>query len=606
MGNVPFAAIPPGFYKPDSYYAATGRWVDGDKVRFVDRSPEKIGGIVKLIEESFLGIARGSVAWVTYAGIQVICFGTAADLFLLRQGTITRITPFRIDATDRALTNPFTTTAGSPVVTVTDINHGILDTGVRVSFSGASAVGGITIDGEYDVTEIIDGSTFTITHASAATSSATGGGAVTASYEINAGLVDPEYLLGWGIGLWGETAGWGLDAPISAAQISEPRTWSVSEYGEDVICCPLNDTLYHYDTSAGLVRPTALAGAPERARYGFVTSERFIFALGCTTLAGVQDLMTVRWPDLDDPTDWVPSSTNRANERKLQGGSRLIAGTSLGNGASLVWSDSAIFLFQFTGSNAIYDSRMVGQNCGLSGPMAFAIADSMAFWMSLNRFHMFAGFPQEIPNADSVAKWVFDNIDREQMSKTVCWYNPLYKEVWWQFCGVGSTEPNLYAAVNIEDFSWITGTMAEAENLTRSSHARYGVTDGLPILFGTNGYIYAHDVQGVHNNDGAILDAWIELAPFDAVQGDVSLDVWGFIPDFERQTGDIEVTLTGRDRPRDEIMDTDVLTVSETDTLVDAKLSGRQIGMKIRSNVLTGDFRLGKVALEVTNAGRQR
>jgi hypothetical protein len=78
------------------------------------------------------------------------------------------------------LTNPFTTTNGSAVVSVAVTGHNLL-VGNTVMFEGASAVGGITIDGQYSITSVTDANNYTITHTSNATSAETGGGTVTYS-----------------------------------------------------------------------------------------------------------------------------------------------------------------------------------------------------------------------------------------------------------------------------------------------------------------------------------------------------------------------------------------------------------------------------------------
>ncbi|MCA3505091.1 MAG: hypothetical protein IOD05_17930 [Rhodobacter sp.] len=70
--------------------------------------------------------------------------------------------------------NPFSVTNGSPVVTVTQAAHG-LATGDTITIAGASAVGGITPSGAYQVT-VLTANTYTITHGSNATSTTTGGG----------------------------------------------------------------------------------------------------------------------------------------------------------------------------------------------------------------------------------------------------------------------------------------------------------------------------------------------------------------------------------------------------------------------------------------------
>ncbi len=88
-------------------------------------------------------------------------------------------------------TNPIATTSGSPLVTITHTAHGA-DSTDTVTFSGATAVGGITISGEYRLTKLT-ANTYTINHSSAATSTATGGGAaVDATYYKQLGVSVPE------------------------------------------------------------------------------------------------------------------------------------------------------------------------------------------------------------------------------------------------------------------------------------------------------------------------------------------------------------------------------------------------------------------------------
>lgn len=589
--------IPPGIVKTDSDYAASGRYIDGDKVRFVRGLPEKIGGIQRFYDGTFTGVARGAAAWVDNAGNQNLLFGTACNLFLIRAAALYPLTPYRPDAFEITLTDPFTTTNGSPIVTVADTAHGINAAGKYVTFDGASAVGGITIDGDYLVTSIIDPNSYTITHGSNASSDASGGGTVTASYEINCGDESAEYLRGWGIGGWGEGY-WGTDSPLAEAVLSEPMSWSISPYGQSAIVNPLNGGIYYYDTLNGTTRPEPIANAPIQCRFAFVTPERFVFALGCTTLSGSQDDMVVRWADQTVFTIWTPSSTNTANQRRLQGGTRLIAGVGLTD-VSLVWSNAAAFLFQFTGGETVFSSRAVGQDCGLIGPMAFCVANGTAIWMSSDGFHMFNGYVQDVPNQDDIRFWVFDNLNDEQAAKCVSYYNATFNEAWFIF-PTGTDEPDKYVHVNLETFAWATGTMV------RSSATRFETGDSRPILFGINGYVYIHEVRENPDDDQSAMEAYIEWAPIDIDKGNVSVDIFGYIPDFERQSGDLELYLYGRDHPRDTDFMTDTVTIAETDKLVDIRVAGRQMGGKITTNELGGDFRLGAHAIEISQAGKRR
>jgi hypothetical protein len=588
--------LPAGIVKTDSPYAASGRWIDGDKVRFASGRAEKVGGASKFITTQFDGYARGAHAWVVQGSFPCVVFGTAASLYLIRSGTLTDITPFRVF--EITLTDPFETTNGSAIVTVTDVAHGITSAGTSVLFDDATAVGGITIDGEYLVTEVVDNDTFTITHGSAATSGATGGGSVTASYHINVGLVDPSALTGWGVGPWG-VGGWGVGVSAAYGILLEPLVWTMDNYGEDLIVCPLDGTLYLYDSSAGAVAPDPITNAPVRVRATFVTPERYIFALGCTNIAGTFDAMTVRWPDVEDMTDWTPSSIDTSNQRKLQGGSRLMAGCAFQQGLSFVWSDSNLFSFQFTGTSTIYDSRSVGSECGLISPSAFAKTDDALYWMSNTGFHLYNGSVVEIPNASNIDSWVFENINRTHSIKCAAFYNKEFNEVWFLYPAGVSTENNRYVAVCLDDYSWTIGTW------DRTAATKFSVGEKRPLMFGTDGYVWAHESTPKNDNTAA-MEAFIESAPFDLDEGNTCLDVWGFIPDFERQTGDISLYMYGIDHPRDGVVSEDTVTIAEADMVTDMRMAGRQIAFRLTSDVVDGDFRLGKCQLEVSGGGKKR
>ena len=71
-----------------------------------------------------------------------------------------------------------------------------------VTFSGATAVGGLTLNGEFRIT-YVNTNSYTIIAPSAANADATGGGTVTATYQINVGQAVFGYAAGWGAGLWG-------------------------------------------------------------------------------------------------------------------------------------------------------------------------------------------------------------------------------------------------------------------------------------------------------------------------------------------------------------------------------------------------------------------
>ena len=96
--------------------------------------------------------------WVTLGSQNLIGVGTNLKFYIENGGAYNDITPLRATVT---LTNPFETTSGSPIVEVTDANIGYID-GDFVTFSGASAVGGLTLNAEYQLTETTAANVYTI------------------------------------------------------------------------------------------------------------------------------------------------------------------------------------------------------------------------------------------------------------------------------------------------------------------------------------------------------------------------------------------------------------------------------------------------------------
>ena len=236
----------PGVNKENTRYTNEMGWYDSDKIRFRQGTPEKIGGWVRISANTFVGICRSLWAWVTLGAANLLGVGTNLKFYIENGGAYYDITPVRSLST---LTNPFATTNTSTTVTVTDAAGGYI-TNDYVTFTGGTAVGGLTISGEYQIT-VTGSTTYTIQAASAATSTATGGGTVYAVYQINVGPAYAVPLVGWGAGPWGSGT-WG----IGSTSTDSLRLWSQSNFGEDLIFGPRGGPIYYWDASVGLTGST--------------------------------------------------------------------------------------------------------------------------------------------------------------------------------------------------------------------------------------------------------------------------------------------------------------------------------------------------------------
>jgi hypothetical protein len=146
-----------GVNRENTRYTNENGWYDCDKVRFRQGTPEKIGGWERLSDKSFLGICRSLWNWITLGGINLISVGTEKKFYISQGGFYYDVTPIRESVT---LTNPFDITNNSSTITVTDANSGYA-IGDFVTFYGTSAVGNLTILGEYEILTIV-GNDYTI------------------------------------------------------------------------------------------------------------------------------------------------------------------------------------------------------------------------------------------------------------------------------------------------------------------------------------------------------------------------------------------------------------------------------------------------------------
>ena len=221
----------PGINRENTRYTTEGGWYEGDKIRFRQGNPEKIGGWTNFAAGVFLGICRSLWNWITLAGLNLVGVGTNLKFYILSGGAYYDITPIRKTIT---LTNPFTATAGLNVIGVFETNHGCVD-GDFVSYSGAGITGlggNITasvLTGTFEIT-FIDDNNYTITVSATANatdaSGSPGGGTVVTQYETNTG---PSYqipLVGWGAGTWGGGT-WGNGSSTSTSL----QLWNQQNFG---------------------------------------------------------------------------------------------------------------------------------------------------------------------------------------------------------------------------------------------------------------------------------------------------------------------------------------------------------------------------------------
>lgn len=608
--------LKPGVNRENTRYTSEGGWYSCDKVRFRQGTPEKIGGWQRISTNTYNGVCRSLWQWATLNGIPYLGTGTNTKYYITYGGEYYDITPV---VSTVVLTNPFTTTSGLATVTVTHTAHGVTD-GTFVTYSGASAVGGLTLNGEYQIT-YVDVNTYTITASSTASSSATGGGTVTAAYQVNAGTTISVPLSGWGSGPWG-SGPWG----IGTTTTNLIRIWNHQNFGEDLIYGPKNGALYYWDATTGLttrgVALTSLTGASDvpTVQTLFLVSDtsRFVMTFGCNDYGSSDiDPMLIRWSDQESAVNWTPAATNQAGSLRLSHGSKIEAVLQTRQEV-LVWTDTSLYGVQYLGPPVVWGSQLLTDNISIVSDRAMALAAGVTYWMGEDKFYVYDGRVNTL--SCDLRQYIFSDINRDQYAQVCAGTNEQFNEVWWFYPSENSTVNDRYVVYNYLEKVWYYGSMG------RTAWTDIGVTTNYPIAATYSYNLVQHEV-GNDDNTGAStlpIEAYITSSEFDIDDGDRFGFVWRILPDvtFRGSTaGSPSAVMTllplqnsgsGYNSPAS-LGGSDNGTVTRTATVpieqftgqVNIRVRGRQMSIKMESAGAGVQWQLGSPRIDIRPDGRK-
>ena len=605
----------PGIDKQNTQYGAEGGWVDCDNVRFRYGQPEKIGGWTAAVTNTLIGVARDIHSYTDLAGDSFAGIGTDRKLYIYFDNNFYDITPIRLT---QAATFAFVD--GSTTVTVTSASHGAVP-GDFVTFSGTTGVSVVNftnadMNAEFEILSTPTANTFTISVAEIATpGTVTTSGSATAAFQINIGQDTAVRGTGWGAASWGFST-WGTPRPTGVIT-ERSRIWVLDNFGEDLIATIVGGKSYYFDTSAFKVprntRATELTNAPTQSLFMLVSSrDRHLIFLGTETTArttNTYDPMAVLFGDQESLTDFTPTSVNTAGFQRLSSGNQIISAVRT-RGDVLILTNTSAHSMQYVGPPFTFGFKQIGTNCGAISAHSAQEAENVVYWMSDGAFFLFDGVVKQIPC--SVQDYVFSDIDAEQKRVIYTGVNLDFSEVSWFYPSDGSDYIDRVVTYNYLEQVWTIGTLArttwapkdifayplatqyDANSTATAQPTVYGLTAGRSSLF--------NQENGVNAN-GSAFTAYITSGDVDIVDGDNSMFVKRYIPDFKNQAGEVEMTFYVRQYPGSSQTVASVTTVYSTSTKVDMRARGRQVAIKILSNDVDTTWRYGTLRIDAQQDG---
>jgi len=607
----------PGVNRDQTNYAGEGGFYECDKIRFRSGYPQKIGGWLRYGIFALQGVCRQMYNYITSFSDNIMSLGTSEKLYLEVGRNLIDITPIRITFTTPDTDNCFATTNGSTTVRVTIVAHGAVN-GDFVTFSGVvGPVNGIPdseLNAEFKIT-VIDQDEFDITVATPATSTGTGGGTtIDAEFQINIGSAVGIFGYGWGASSWG-AGGWGLGTTVPL--FIPQRDWFMDNFDNDLIANIRQGPIYiwEYDGTftSRAVLLSSLPGAsevPVRAMQIMVSqNDKHLLAFGAVPFGSVSvgdfDPLLIRWADQDNPVNWTPTATNSAGFIRVSRGSRIVRALPTRQ-ETLVFTDSHLYSFQFTGTTDVFSLQEQSDNISIVGPRACATANNITYWMGTDKFYAYSGRVETLPC--SLRNHVFQNFNYDQAEQVVCGTNEGWQEIWWFYPTANSETNNAYVIYNYLEKIWYYGS------IERTAWLDSGLREYPQAVGGT--FMYNHE-QGV-DDDTLPMNSFITTNDFDIGDGENLLLVRRILPDLDFEgstTANPKVLMTVRPRNfsgsnyinanQPQVVQSVAVPVEQYTEQVFIRARGRQMGFKIQSTDLGVQWQLGAPRLDGRSDGKR-
>jgi hypothetical protein len=647
----------PGVNRENTTLTNEGTWFESDKVRFKSGSAEKIGGWerdsglqasgLQPPTGSYWGVARAMWNWANLSGFNLLAVGTNLKYYIQNTigGALNDITPLR--QTTAAGEATFAAVDGSNIITVTDTGSNT-QAGDFVTFSAAASLGGnITADvlnAEHRVATVTSSAVYTIVVGVNANASdvGDGGAATVAKYQITTGSDIYTVGVGWGAGGWGgitpgySNTGWGVASSAIGVDV-QLRTWSQSNWGEDLVLNDRGGPIYYWKNNANptifdravVLSPTSPspfttdAYCPEVCSYVLVTDQsRFVVAYGVNdpdaTDPNQQDPMLIRWSAQNDYAVWDPidGETTQAGFFRLTRGSEIIMAQQTRQEV-LVFTDAAVYSQQYQGLPFVFNFQLLADNTSIAGPNAVTTVHDVTYWMGVDKFYVYNGRVQTLPS--TLRTYVFQNINLDQQYQITAGINDAFSEVWWFYCSANSTTVDRYVVYNYLENVWYYGNMARTAWIDAPLRQ-------FPVAAGYGGQVLYHESG---NDDGSTnppsaIDCFVQSADFNLEDGDSFGYVWRIIPDLTFDGSNAPFpTAQFSIRPRqfpgtaygtannpdvqsaNNYLGQRTYNVQQFTPQVNVRIRGRQMALRVGSNTTGVAWQLGTPTADIKASGRR-
>lgn len=199
--------------------------------------------------------------------------------------------------------------------------------------------------------------------------------------------------------------------------------WDTTQFGATTIAANGADKLQAYTAGVSTYFGDLAAAAPA-AKYVTVVRD-FVVAANVTG-----EESRVYWSDINDETNWTPSSTSQSDSQLIPDGGDI---TGLAGGEyGLVFLERAIYRMTYSGSPYFFQFDAISRSLGCIAPGSVAQFGGLTYFIADDGFYVCDGQTTKNIGEEKINRWFFDDASRVYIkTNTSSAVDPIKKLVIW-------------------------------------------------------------------------------------------------------------------------------------------------------------------------------
>jgi hypothetical protein len=316
----------------------------------------------------------------------------------------------------------------------------------------------------------------------------------------------------------------------------------------------------------------------------------------------------IRWSDANQPTTWTGGDANGAfiTDQKIVAGMPYRGGPA--NAPSgIFWSLNSVIRAGYVGGPAVFRFDTLSSQSSILSSNSIVEYDGLFFWCGLDRFLVFNGTVNELPNSMCL-NYFYDHVNYAHVEKVFGFKVPRYGEIWWCYPRDNATECTHAVIFNVREKCWYDVTLP-SDFRTAAYFAqvyRYPIATSISGTGTAALWQHEYGVNKVFGANTQPIKSYYETGDINwlipqgnAPPRNTTVTVRYVEPDFI-QTGEMKFNVTGRANARaGEVVGPDYPFQPDTQ-VVYPKEQRRELRFRFESNVVDGDYQAGISLAHIT------